>query len=248
MAELNFDDLAEGERFQGVLLETFKPSKGISRPRVRPIELLPRELKVDFPRDLRVDNPIGTRFRADVKVCQKHNSDGSMKGLPYLYADRNTICKDEYFRLNRIIKAILKPGSISDRAYEYVWDDQVDALQKLREEAYAAASDELEAKKTEATNRQRSIIIKNYALARSNGVCEGCESPAPFITRNGTPYLESHHMTPVSPNGADDPRNVAAICPNCHARVEYGEDGERYNEKIRSKVLEVEEALEEKYK
>ena len=238
MAELNFSELAVDEWFQGVLLETFRESKGTSRPRVRPVELLPRGIRVAFPRKLRTDNPIGTRFRADVKVCVK-------RGSLYLNALERSICKEESFRVNRVIRAIPRPGSLSGRAYDYVWDDPIDAFQEMRESAYAAARDELEAKEAGTTTRDRSAIIKIYALARSKGICEGCGSPAPFITRKGKPYLESHHLIPVSPSGADDPRNVAALCPNCHREVEYGENGERYNEEIRVKILKIETALDD---
>ena len=67
------DDLEIGEWFEGVLLELFVPQKGSTRPRVRPVSDLPEGLRVEFPRDLRTATVIGTRFRADVKVCQKHN-------------------------------------------------------------------------------------------------------------------------------------------------------------------------------
>jgi hypothetical protein len=69
----------DGDFFEGVLLETFRDYQ-VSRPRVRPVELLPQWLKVEFPRDLREANPIGTLFRADVFVRQKHYSNGVPKG------------------------------------------------------------------------------------------------------------------------------------------------------------------------
>jgi hypothetical protein len=77
----------DGDFFEGVLLETFRDYQ-VSRPRVRPVQVLPQWLKVEFPRDLREANPIGTLFRADVFVRQKHYSNGVAKGPLYLRADK----------------------------------------------------------------------------------------------------------------------------------------------------------------
>jgi hypothetical protein len=50
----------EGDFFEGVLLETCRDDR-VTRPRVRPVEMLPQWLRVEFPRHLREDNLIGTR-------------------------------------------------------------------------------------------------------------------------------------------------------------------------------------------
>ena len=36
--------------------------------------------------------------------------------------------------------------------------------------------------------------VKIVVRLRANGVCEGCESPAPFNDRHGRPFLEAHHI------------------------------------------------------
>lgn len=76
---------------------------------------------------------------------------------------------------------------------------------------------------------QRSEDVREYVLARSNGTCEGCESDAPFVRKDGSPYLEPHHIRRVSDGGPDDPAFVIVLCPNCHRRVHAGKDGARYN-------------------
>src|SRR5205807_9612510 len=76
---------------------------------------------------------------------------------------------------------------------------------------------------------ERSQDVRDYVLARARGNCEGCESPAPFIRLDGTPYLEPHHIRRVSDGGPDDPHFVIALCPNCHRRVHAGRDGSEYN-------------------
>ena len=62
----------------------------------------------------------------------------------------------------------------------------------------------------------------------------------PFIRRNDEPYLEVHHILSLANNGADHPGNVAAICPNCHARVSHGKDGSSYNLQIKNRIAEIE--------
>lgn len=60
-------------------------------------------------------------------------------------------------------------------------------------------------------------------LERANGICEDCGEPAPFIrARDGAPYLEVHHNTPLSQDGDDTVENAIALCPNCHRKAHYG--------------------------
>ena len=84
-------DYKVGDYFSGVLLETFK-EKGISRPRVRPVEMFSKNIRVEFPRRLREENPIGTQFRASVKVAHKTSKKtGKIIGVPYLMATSSSI-------------------------------------------------------------------------------------------------------------------------------------------------------------
>jgi 5-methylcytosine-specific restriction protein A len=76
---------------------------------------------------------------------------------------------------------------------------------------------------------ERSRDVRNYVLARADGTCEGCVTAAPFLRKDGTPYLEPHHIRRVSDGGPDHPAFVIALCPNCHRRVHAGADGDNYN-------------------
>ena len=51
----------------------------------------------------------------------------------------------------------------------------------------------------------------------------GC-SYQPFITDSGAPYLEGHHVKPLSEKGEDSIDNVAALCPLCHREQHYARD------------------------
>jgi|ADGO01.1.fsa_nt_gi hypothetical protein len=72
-----------GKSFAGVTLELILDEE-VTRPRVATVDTFPRSIGVEFPRGLR-QLPIGTKFSATVKVCQKH-ADGIAKGPPYLRA------------------------------------------------------------------------------------------------------------------------------------------------------------------
>lgn len=64
------------------------------------------------------------------------------------------------------------------------------------------------------------------ALYRAEGFCEKCKEKAPFIKRsNGEPYLEVHHIIPLSLGGLDSLENVISLCPNCHREIHFGPAG-----------------------
>ncbi|MBT2679271.1 HNH endonuclease [Bacillus sp. ISL-35] len=88
--------------------------------------------------------------------------------------------------------------------------------------------------------RRRSAAIKKYALVRANGICEACNTEAPFYTIKGKPYLEVHHLYRLSDGGMDHPENVAAVCPNCHKRVHFSHDRIEYNNAL-IKIINIKE-------
>ncbi|BBL94586.1 hypothetical protein TthHC11_21200 (plasmid) [Thermus thermophilus] len=79
----------------------------------------------------------------------------------------------------------------------------------------------------------RSLSVARETLRRAGGICELCKRPAPFSDINGEPFLEVHHIIPLSEGGADDVNNTAALCPNCHRAVHYSEDAPLLREKLR---------------
>ena len=50
-------------------------------------------------------------------------------------------------------------------------------------------------------------------------VGEFCEKPAPFNRKDGTPFLEVHHVQWLSKGGPDIIENTVSLCPNCHKRM-----------------------------
>ena len=107
-------------------------------------------------------------------------------------------------------------------------------LTDLRQLAFAAAPESSQVTSQGKRNiYQRSQDVRNYVLARANGNCEGCSAAAPFYRKDGTPYLEPHHLRRLSDGGPDHPAHVIDLCPNCHRRVHIGADGVTYNAKLK---------------
>lgn len=108
---------------------------------------------------------------------------------------------------------------------------------ELRRRAFAAAGPAREVTTGGATSFYvRSATVRAYVLDRASGRCEGCNTLAPFVTPAGTPYLEPHHIRRLTDGGLDDPRHMAALCPNCHRRVHYGQDGDMLNRQIQGRI------------
>jgi 5-methylcytosine-specific restriction protein A len=81
-------------------------------------------------------------------------------------------------------------------------------------------------------------------LERASGVCEACKLPAPFLTVDGKPYLEPHHIRRLSDGGPDHPLWVIAVCANCHRRAHYSSDAVVFNQELRHVVGLIEEMTE----
>ncbi len=181
-----------GDRYDGVLLEVIKDEK-ISRPRVRPLECFPLEIRVEFPRSLRDENPIGTRFRADVKVSQKTDKEGKPFGSLYLVATNKSIFRIEEFVPSEGMRAV-RLKTQSNRAYKYTKSEAETGegditFGDLRSEAYENSEERPPSYVIKSPKTfKRKELIKMYALIRSQGVCEGCGKDAPFLRRNGAPY------------------------------------------------------------
>lgn len=65
----------------------------------------------------------------------------------------------------------------------------------------------------------RDPYVAEYAKRRAKGICQLCDGPAPFRTKKGELYLESHHIYWLSDGGEDTIENTCALCPNCHRKM-----------------------------
>jgi 5-methylcytosine-specific restriction endonuclease McrA len=67
---------------------------------------------------------------------------------------------------------------------------------------------------------KKSIVLANYK-------CDLDQSHVSFISKNGKPYMEAHHLVPLSTqdyfdNSLDVDANIVCLCPNCHRKLHYG--------------------------
>ncbi len=76
---------------------------------------------------------------------------------------------------------------------------------------------------TKITMFIRSSYVVELSKRLANGICQDCGQFAPFVSKiTNEPYLEIHHICPLSEGGKDTIENVVALCPNCHRKRHYG--------------------------
>jgi len=68
----------------------------------------------------------------------------------------------------------------------------------------------------------RSETVRRNVRERAQGKCEWCGQPG-FQMENGSIYVETHHIIPLSEEGLDSEGNVVAICPNHHRQAHHGQ-------------------------
>lgn len=75
---------------------------------------------------------------------------------------------------------------------------------------------------TETYVRNPDVVAE--VLHRAGGQCGRCKRPAPFFReKDGSPYLEVHHVHWLTHGGEDTVENAIAVCPNCHRELHFGE-------------------------
>ena len=91
----------------------------------------------------------------------------------------------------------------------------------------------------------RSDEARRAVLERSGGRCESrrCTGMPAELGRNGEPILDVDHIQDLRPpyNGEDHPRNMVALCPNCHACKTRG-DSDRWRRELAEIALTAHEA------
>lgn len=123
---------------------------------------------------------------------------------------------------HRCLKAlgfeIVEKGSDASLAYAVAKSYKLTRKSRLEK----IAADKNPPKKIEVTVTRfvRSPHVVAERLFIAEGYCERCKKPAPFRRLvDNTPYLEVHHVVPLSEDGLDEVENTQALCPNCHSEV-----------------------------
>lgn len=144
----------------------------------------------------------------------------------------------------RTILFHLAPIEFSEVTDEPLKDAAAD-LATLRDRAITASLPASTANWREARTilRARSQVVKAYVLQRAEGICELTGKPAPFLTKDGQPYLEFHHIRRLSDGGLDHPANCAAISPTALREIHHGAEGAKMDEWLAELITEKERKL-----
>jgi 5-methylcytosine-specific restriction enzyme A len=113
-----------------------------------------------------------------------------------------------------------------------------DAYRRLCDLAQSS-SKRNEGKRVPRTSKEpvRSAAARRAVLLRSKGTCEnpGCLGHPDVLTDTGDPILEIDHIHDLAKDGPDEPIQMIALCPNCHAVKTRGRD----REQLRHRLFEV---------
>lgn len=167
----------------------------------------------------------------------------------YLYRGQVYLYEKPYIDCNlqeKNIKSWVFPLKLKTNIpipYEYIEEMEKKELITINSMTNSELKEKVEIIDNAAEYRQivinrysRDFRIEKYAKIRSKGMCDLCNKPAPFNDNLGNPYLEVHHITPLSKGGHDRIDNVVALCPECHRRIHIlnlDKDIEKLNQKIK---------------
>ena len=115
---------------------------------------------------------------------------------------------------------------------DYLPESYLEDAEKVQEKTLAKMDDRTLMEKAKAASKEpvksnmtvrhivyvRDQAIAKYVKRRARGICQLCGQPAPFEV-NGEPFLEEHHVVPLSEGGPDTIENACALCPNCHKKM-----------------------------
>lgn len=136
---------------------------------------------------------------------------------------RKNIIKKENSSIDKIDKIKIEYEKIKS------YDEQQDYLDKLSDNeiielAKRSGSDKPLRKIVSTKQFNTDNRIFKAALLIANGICQLCKHDAPFLKKDGSPYLEVHHIISRAKGGADRLSNCVALCPNCHRKMHIVED------------------------
>ena len=141
--------------------------------------------------------------------------------------------------LKEIQEAIAKlEGSAVDPRLEF----EAKASELVKKKTLTKPKGSLEPSKTVASQMvyTRDVAVKAWVEREAKGVCESCDSEAPFKTPNGDPFLEVHHVKRLCEGGSDRIENAVALCPNCHRAFHHSAHRDRLVAEIYRKVKRLE--------
>jgi 5-methylcytosine-specific restriction protein A len=102
-----------------------------------------------------------------------------------------------------------------------------------RADVFWTGRDSARANRTSA-DPVRSAAARQAVLLRSEGRCENpsCTGDVDDLTDSGDPILEIDHVHDLAQGGPDNPVQMIALCPNCHAIKTRGSTRERLHQML----------------
>lgn len=160
-------------------------------------------------------------------------------GKPTLpgYVPRGNVGRKIVQRLTTIINEVW-----ADENYHLPPDDPVafsNCVARARRESIAMPPLQPDAPVTVPVMVHRFVrnpYVVAWVLKQSDGNCEACGETAPFLADDGLPFLEVHHVRPLSEGGPDNVDNAVALCPNCHRRLHHSVDRNDYRQHLLQRV------------
>lgn len=156
--------------------------------------------------------------------------------LDYYESLPNGASRPSFRRLCEEYRALLKETkekAIGNLSQTHV--DFQESISRSLEDSSKARQQRLSLAETKPTKFQATTTVYRRnpdvvaeRLFMANGFCEACGNEAPFFRDDGSPFLEVHHIIPLSENGSDVVENTLALCPNCHREAHYGEKRMRF--------------------
>lgn len=146
-----------------------------------------------------------------------------LEGCGVINFHRGTLFQIEKKYYDEIIRML---GLLNDSENKFY--NEVQEVRKIgREKRQKVLAERTDTKPKEhevtRTEYMRSPYVVVEVLDRAKGICEKCNSKAPFIrASDGTPYLEVHHKIQLCYGGEDTVENAIAVCPNCHRELHFG--------------------------
>ena len=132
---------------------------------------------------------------------------------------------------NNIRKVCIFPLKVIDKRNPFVDKTILDKYVEIKsKQAKKQDNKSLYEKAKQSKESPRKIYVKTpqyvrdsnvieFALCLADGICQLCNKEAPFCSKDGEPYLETHHIVWLAKGGKDTIENTVALCPNCHKKM-----------------------------
>ena len=160
---------------------------------------------------------------APVKNMASSFLDEHLKHSNYELAFRFKSLEDAELVLS-LLAECFKTGRVMALDEKYTYEERkahakTISLNNLNRIAHEQSRDVVKEIQTTVLQKVRNPYIAEYAKRRANGICQLCGEKAPFLNKDGEPYLESHHIIWLANGGGDTVENTVALCPNCHCKM-----------------------------